>query len=104
MALLFKNARVLDPGSGTDAVMDLLVSGDKIEEMGKGIPDSKARDSAPSFGPAEVIDCAGKLLVPGLIDMHCHLREPGFEYKETIESGSRAGAAGGYTALVCMAN
>ncbi|HSR11212.1 MAG TPA: dihydroorotase [Thermodesulfobacteriota bacterium] len=96
MNFLFKNARVVDPASGTDDRLDVLVEGGKISEIGRGIP--------PSGEKAEVIDCAGKILVPGLIDMHCHLREPGFEYKEDIASGSRAGAAGGYTTLVCMAN
>ena len=64
-----------------------------------------ASESQESFLPQDgVIDCTGNILVPGLLDMHCHLREPGFEYKETIESGSKAGVAGGYTSLVCMAN
>lgn len=111
MKLLFKNARVVDPGSGIDAPMDVLVEAGKIKEMGQGIPESKVLGSAPIMGKSgpspsggEVIDCSGKVLVPGLFDMHCHLRDPGYEYKETIESGSMAGAAGGYTSLACMAN
>jgi dihydroorotase len=100
MSLLIKNARVVDPASGTDGLMDVLVEGGKIAEMGQGIPESKS----PPLPGGRVIDATGNLLVPGLIDMHCHLREPGLEYKETIESGSRAGAAGGYTSLACMAN
>jgi dihydroorotase len=100
MNLLIKNARVLDPASETDGRMDVLVEGGKIAKMGEGIPESKS----PPLPRGRVIDATGKLLVPGLIDMHCHLREPGLEYKETIESGSRAGAAGGYTSLACMAN
>jgi len=111
MNLLFKKARVVDPASGTDELMDLLVEEGKIAAMGRGIPESRIRSAlpqnepSPPFLPGEgVIDCTGKVLVPGCIDMHCHLREPGFEYKETIESGSRAGAAGGYTSLACMAN
>jgi len=102
MNLLFKNARVIDPASRTDGHMDVLVEGGKIKEMGPGIAESKI--SAGLSRKGEVIDCRGKVLVPGLFDMHCHLREPGFEYKETIETGSLAGAAGGYTSLVCMAN
>ncbi len=98
MDLVFKNARVLDPASGTDSVMDVLVRGGKIAEMGADLAGNMETSSA------KVVDAGGKWLVPGLIDMHCHLREPGYEYKETIESGSRAGAAGGYTSLVCMAN
>jgi dihydroorotase len=111
MSLLFKNARVVDPGSGIDSRMDVLVQEGKIREMGVGIPESKVTGGLPQSGKGDlsteegkVVDCSGKVLVPGLFDMHCHLREPGFEYKETIESGSLAGAAGGYTSLVCMAN
>jgi len=111
MNLLIKNARLVDPASGTDARLDVLIEGGKIAEMGPGIPEVKVGRGSPGSGSAdagqprgEVIDARGKVLVPGLIDMHCHLREPGFEYKETIESGSRAGAAGGYTSLACMAN
>jgi len=100
MNLLIKNARVLDPASETDGRMDVLVEGGKIAKMGEGIPESES----PPLPGGRVIDATGNLLVPGLIDMHCHLREPGLEYKETIESGSRAGAAGGYTSLACMAN
>jgi dihydroorotase len=100
MNLLIKNARVVDPASETDGRMDVLVEGGKIAKMGQGIPESKF----PPLPGGRVIDATGNLLVPGLIDMHCHLREPGLEYKETIESGSRAGAAGGYTSLACMAN
>jgi dihydroorotase len=111
MNVLIKNARVVDPASGTDARLDVLIEGGKIAEMGPGIPEEKVGWGTPGGGSAEsgqlrgeVIDARGKVLVPGLIDMHCHLREPGFEYKETIESGSKAGAAGGYTSLACMAN
>lgn len=111
MNLLLKNVRVLDPASGIDGQMDVLVEGTKITEIRQGIPESEGGWDGPKGGPKDpahlsggVIDGTGKVLVPGLIDMHCHLREPGFEYKETIESGSKAGAAGGYTSLVCMAN
>jgi len=99
MNLLIKNARVIDPASGTDERMDVLIEGGKISEIGRGIPESKAGGI-----PEGIIEAQGKVLAPGLIDMHCHLREPGYEYKETIETGSRSGAAGGYTSLVCMAN
>jgi len=90
MRILIKNARVIDPASGG-----------KIAEIRPGIPEGELKQGR---GNGEVIDGAGKVLVPGWIDMHCHLREPGQEYKETIASGSQAGAAGGYTSLVCMAN
>ncbi len=98
MNLLFKAARVIDPASRLDAQADVLVEEGKIKEIGPSIPQIKVG----AIG--RVINCQGKVLTPGLIDMHCHLREPGHEYKETIETGSRAGAAGGYTSLVCMAN
>jgi len=107
MSLLFKNARVVDPASGIDGSRDVLVERGKIIAIEPMIPESKVKTSEPpdpSFMPGGVINCQGKILLPGLIDMHCHLREPGFEYKETIESGAEAGAAGGYTSLVCMAN
>lgn len=101
MRILIKNARVIDPASGLDQKMDLLVERGKIAEIRPGIPEGERKQGQ---GSEEVIDGRGKVLVPGLIDMHCHLREPGHEYKETIASGSQAGAAGGYTSLVCMAN
>ncbi len=101
MRILIKNARVIDPASGLDQKMDLLVERGKIAEIRPGIPEGERKQGQ---GSEEVIDGKGKVLVPGLIDMHCHLREPGHEYKETIASGSQAGAAGGYTSLVCMAN
>ena len=101
MRILIKNARVIDPASGLDQKMDLLVERGKIAEMRPGIPEGERKRGS---GSEEVIDGTGKVLGPGWIDMHCHLREPGYEYKETIASGSQAGAAGGYTALVCMAN
>ena len=111
MNLLIKNARVMDPASGTDARLDVFIQGGKIAEMGPEIPEAKIGRGTPGSGAAgsgqprgEMIDARGKVLVPGLIDMHCHLREPGFEYKETLESGSRSGATGGYTSLACMAN
>ena len=94
MGLLIKGGRVLDPAHGIDEVMDILIEGDRIAETGK-LAKSKGH---------EAIDASGKLVVPGLIDMHCHLREPGFEYKEDIASGTRAAAAGGFTTVCCMPN
>ncbi len=92
--LLIKNGRVIDPLSNTDRVMDILVDGNRIIKMEASIPGNDC----------EVIDARDKLVFPGLIDMHVHLREPGYEHKETIESGTRSAAAGGFTTVVCMPN
>lgn len=94
-ATLLTNARLFDAESGLDEVGSLLIKGTKIVEIGGEI-------SAPEG--AEVIDCEGHLLCAGLIDIQVHFREPGLEYKETIESGSRSAAAGGVTTVACMPN
>jgi dihydroorotase len=96
MNILIKNGRVIDPANKVDGKLDVLVSGGKIAKIGKP-------GSLPANG-AKVIDASGKLVVPGLIDMHVHLREPGFEYKETIETGTAAARAGGFTSVCCMPN
>jgi dihydroorotase len=95
MNLLVKNGRLLDPAAGVDAILDLLIADGRISRTGRAL-------SAPAG--AETIDATGKVVCPGFIDIHTHLREPGFEYKETIASGTRAAAAGGFTAICCMAN
>lgn len=84
---------MVDPVAGTDDVHDVLIDDGRVVD-----------DGAPSARDAEVIDCTGLVVAPGLVDMHTHLREPGFEHKETIESGTRAAAVGGYTAVAPMAN
>ncbi len=89
-----RGGRLLDPASGCDEVGDLLVEGGRIVALGSDI----------AAGDAEILDASGCWLAPGFIDLHVHLREPGQEYKEDIASGGRAGIAGGFTALVCMAN
>ncbi len=93
-ALLLRGARVIDAAASTDAHADVLVAEGRIDAVGPGL-DPKG---------AEVLDCRGLVLAPGLVDLHTHLREPGFEYKETIVSGTRAAAAGGFTAVSSMAN
>jgi dihydroorotase len=93
-ALLFRGARVVDPASGRDGVADVLVAGGAVAEVGERLEE---RD-------AEVLDCAGLVLAPGLVDLHTHLREPGAEHAETVETGTRAAAVGGYTAVAPMAN
>lgn len=94
--LLLKGGRLLDPCVGVDAVSDLLIRGGRIAALG-----DEARQI--SVG-AETIPARGLLICPGLVDLHVHFREPGFEQKETIESGSRAAAAGGFTSVVCEPN
>ena len=95
MNLLIKGGRVIDPSQNIDAVLDVAVENGLIKEIGAGL-------AAPAG--AETIDAAGKYVVPGLIDMHVHLRDPGLEYKEDIISGTRAAAAGGFTSVCCMPN
>jgi dihydroorotase len=85
--------------------MDLLIDSGKIVSIGAESTEMARRGEGCTAGTAlQVIDAHGLLVVPGLIDMHTHLREPGYEYKESIESGSAAAAAGGFTSLACMAN
>ena len=91
---MIKNGRVIDPASQTDQICDVLVADGKIAGVGANL-------SAPG---AEVFDASGLIVAPGFIDLHVHLREPGFEHAETIESGSRAAAAGGFTSICCMPN
>ena len=94
MALLLKGGRVVDAAAELDAVLDVLIEDGVIAGVGEEL-------EAPG---AEVIDCAEKVILPGLADIHVHLREPGQEYKETIASGTRAAAHGGFTAVACMPN
>jgi dihydroorotase len=96
MNLLIKNGQVIDPANKVDGKLDILVSDGKIAKLGK--PGSISADGA------QMIDATGSLVVPGLIDMHVHLREPGFEYKETIATGTAAAKAGGFTSVCCMPN
>ena len=93
-AYLLSGGRVVDPASGIDEVAGVLVRDGVITEVGADLAASDA----------EVIDCAGAVVAPGLVDMHTHLREPGREDEETIASGSAAAAAGGYTAVCAMPN
>ncbi|HEV2130173.1 MAG TPA: dihydroorotase [Longimicrobiaceae bacterium] len=93
--VLIRGGRVVDPSQGIDRRLDLLLSGGLVAEVGEELP---AQDDA------EVIDARGLVVCPGLVDLHVHLREPGGEHKETIASGARAAAAGGFTAVVAMPN
>ncbi len=94
MKLLIKNGRLVDPASGTDETLDLLIEDGKFSAIEKSIT---ARG-------ADVFDATGLVVAPGFIDMHVHLREPGFERKETIASGLAAALAGGFTGVACMPN
>ena len=94
MAFLLKNAHVVDPEGALDGCMDVKIDGELIAEVGENL----AADGC------EVIDLSGKYLVPGLVDMHVHLREPGYEHKGTIESETRAAAKGGFTGVCSMPN
>lgn len=94
MKTLIKNAHAVDPQVGLDKVVDVLIDGDVIAEVGENLT-----------AEADVTyDLGGRYLIPGLVDIHVHLREPGFEYKEDIASGTRAALNGGFTDVCCMAN
>jgi dihydroorotase len=92
--LVIKNGRVIDPSQDLDAICDIAIEDGVIREIARSI------DSTGS----EVFDASGFIVAPGFIDMHVHLREPGFEHSETIETGSRTAAAGGFTSICCMPN
>ena len=94
MALLLKNAHVIDPQVGLNETADILVRDGKIVEIGQNLAMEKGVER----------DLGGKIVVPGLVDIHVHLREPGYELKEDIASGTRAAAHGGFTAVCCMPN
>ena len=94
--IIFRGGRLFDPASDVDSVADILISNGIIRKIG----------DADTWGTvdANIIDCKGEIICPGFMDMHVHLREPGLEYKETIQSGSRAAAQGGFTTICCMPN
>ena len=94
MEYLIKNGRVIDPDAKTDGVADVLISDGKIAKIGKNLNDKVK----------ETIDASGKIVAPGLVDMHVHLREPGREDEETVRTGTRAAVRGGFTSVACMPN
>jgi|ERR1041384_479862 dihydroorotase len=95
MRVLLKNIRLIDPLTSRDEVVDILITDGIIEKIGPRV--SAGRE-------AQEFEMRGRIAAPGFIDMHVHLREPGYEYKETIESGTLSAAAGGFTAVCCMPN
>lgn len=95
MSLLIRNGRVVDPANGVDGPADVLMRDGLVVRVGRGL------EAPPG---TEVVDAAGRVVAPGFIDIHVHLREPGYEHKETVATGTRAAAAGGFTAVACMAN
>ena len=94
MKMLLKNARVVDHKNKLDGKYDILIENEKISKVEENIQEEAE----------EIIDCTNYIIIPGMIDMHCHLREPGFEHKETIETGSKSAVAGGFTTICPMPN
>jgi dihydroorotase len=94
MRLLIRGGMVVDPEMKINDAMDILVEDGKIKDIGNNL----------AYSVCNVIEASGKYVLPGLVDAHCHLRDPGFEYKEDIESGTRSAAAGGFTSVACMPN
>lgn len=96
MKILIKGGRLVDPKNAIDGRYDVLIDGPVIEGISKNIGKVDSR--------TKIVDASGLIVAPGLVDVHCHLREPGFEYKETIKTGTMAAVRGGFTTIVCMAN
>ena len=96
MKVLIKGGRLIDPKSGIDGIYDIIIDGEVVEEI--------SRETRKPDARTKVIDASGRIVSPGLIDTHAHLREPGYEYKETIKTGTLAAVRGGFTTVVCMAN
>src|SRR5579862_3747662 len=99
-SVLLRGGRVVDPSQGMDEMADVFVTNGKIETIGPRL----GIEQPYSDSNLETIDCSGLIVSPGFIDVHCHLREPGREDVETIASGARAAAAGGFTAVCAMPN
>lgn len=94
MKILLKNGRLIDYKTKKDEITDILINNDKVEKIAKEI----------NCEADKIIDCTNLNIIPGMIDMHCHLREPGFEYKETIETGAKSAVCGGFTTICPMPN
>lgn len=94
MKTLIKGGFIIDPKSGKNGLFDIIIDKGKIVEVGNDL----------EFTTGDIVDVTGKYIIPGLVDAHCHLREPGFEYKEDIETGTQSAAVGGFTSIACMPN
>lgn len=99
MLLLLKNGRVVDPSRNLDAVADVVIENGRVLRVGPNAAASFSTDR-----DVRVVDCTGKWILPGMVDIHTHMREPGFEYKEDIRSGTKAAAIGGFTTICAMPN
>ncbi len=111
MNILIKNGHMVDPSQGIDGICDIMIENGKIKEIkqqrvaaGPASGDKGRKDREKADSRLTVIDAGGSLVIPGLVDMHVHLREPGFEYKETIKTGTEAAVRGGITTVCCMPN
>lgn len=102
--LFIQNSRVIDPKTGTDAVLDLIIENGKIVDMGENLAERGQALASENGSSLQILDGKGLITAPGLIDVHVHFRDPGFTYKEDIQTGARAAAAGGFTTVICMAN
>ena len=103
-AILIRGARLIDPGTGVDAVRDLLAADGRVLAVADGIEPAAAEQMLPEPASLRMMDASGLWLMPGLVDLHVHFREPGFTHKETLATGARAAAAGGFTTVVCEPN
>src|SRR3989304_1075807 len=99
MRLLIANGRLVDPANKLNDLLDIVIMDGKIAKVGV-----KLSTTGVVSKDVQVIDASGKLVVPGFIDLHTHLREPGYEYKETIKTGTAAASAGGFTTICAMPN
>ncbi|MEE8304062.1 MAG: dihydroorotase [Candidatus Tectomicrobia bacterium] len=104
MEVLIRGGRVIDPAQGLDRHLDVRITDGKIAELGTDLPPSQHDASADPETAPRVVEAQGYIVAPGFVDIHVHLREPGFEHKETIATGLAAAAAGGFTAVAAMAN
>ena len=104
MDILIRGGRVIDPAQGIDRHVDVWIVDGKIAELGTDLRAPLQRAQGDPSTVPRIIEAQGCMIAPGFLDMHVHLREPGFEHKETIATGLAAAAAGGFTAVAAMAN